>query len=476
MISRVLAVAIIFAAALMALPIYRLYEELLANQQQQIDAHALAIVDRISETLHSLTLTTRHVASSQQLQDIVQLGNEDEIESWSVDTRKLFPNVVGLALQDRQGRYLGDPATLRISKLCERDTNLFIRGELMSYPPVHAANPELTHIDIMQKLTADDGQFAGLLLISYRLAVMQSILDNYAMPGYRYLLKDSRGEQIAAYGDGDYSYSVRLPVPETDWQLTIMTNNQLGDDHWQLIKFSLMTLIVVLASFFIVVGPYIGRELVRDISKVRVLLKYKNLDEHNTQQEDNKIRLTEIASLLDDIEELAGEITQTRSQLELEAYTDELTGLMNRRAFEISRGHLSRLAARQPVILALIDIDKFKHINDTYGHMAGDLVLKRFGTLLKDNVRSSDEIYRLGGDELLVVFTSNNIDYLQKWYANISAKLSKLHVRQGVVVTFSAGATQLSPGSDEVFTDAMMRADAALYSAKKAGRARLVVG
>jgi len=108
--------------------------------------------------------------------------------------------------------------------------------------------------------------------------------------------------------------------------------------------------------------------------------------------------------------------------------------------------------------------------------MAGDLVLKRFGTLLKDNVRSSDEIYRLGGDELLVVFTSNTIDYLQKWYANISSKLSKLHVSQGVVVTFSAGATQLSPGSDEVFTDAMMRADAALYSAKKAGRARLVVG
>jgi len=381
----------------------------------------------------------------------------------------MFPNVTRLALLDRQGRYLGDPAH-PLNKLCKRDIRLFIRGELTNYPPVHTADAQLRHFDLLHKLAGDD----GLLLMSFRLTALQSILDRYATPGHQYFLKDSRGEQVAVYGDGDYSYSIRLPVPETDWQLTVIADSTLGDDHWQLIKFSIATLAVVLILFLIVVGPYISRELIRDISRVRELLKYKNLEGRKDASEDTAIRLTEIVSLLDDIEELSGEITQTRSQLELKAYTDELTGLMNRRAFEVSRGHLSRLAARQPVILTLIDIDKFKHINDTYGHMTGDLVLKKVGELLKQNVRSTDEIYRLGGDELLVVFTSNNIDYLQKWYDNLSEKLLKLQFDQEVVVTFSAGATQLSPGSDEVFRDAMMKADAALYRAKQTGRARIV--
>ncbi len=98
-------------------------------------------------------------------------------------------------------------------------------------------------------------------------------------------------------------------------------------------------------------------------------------------------------------------LQQRIDQLEKLAVTDELTGLLNRRGFEAQLRRTLELARRygEPGVLMYVDLDGFKMVNDTYGHTAGDEVLKQVGRLLSDHVRSTDYIGRLGGDEFAVL-------------------------------------------------------------------------
>ena len=476
MVARALALVVIVAACLMAWPLYTLHEGMLATKQQDIDARAHAMAYKISDVLSFLSQTARQIAASEVVRGLLISGGAADREKWSINSRELLPDVLGLGLFDASGALLGSKEELHVGEVCIEDARLFAKDKLLRYPPIHKPLFGVGHFDTFSKIADRDGKHLGLLYVSYTTSVVQRIFDRYAQMGYSYEIRNKAGDLIARYGDETFPYQLPINIPDTDWILVVGTDNALSSEELRPLQFSIVMLMLVLVLFLITVGPFITRRIVDDIAKVKTLLMYKNLDSEAKPSEESNVRLAEIASLLEDIDQLSGEITQTRSQLELQAYSDELTGLMNRRAFEVSRGHLSRLAARQPVILALIDIDHFKEINDTYGHAAGDFVLKKFGELLKSSVRSSDEVYRLGGDELLVVFTSDDISYLQKWYDNISEKLSTMVESQGVDASFSAGATQLSPGSDEVFRDAMMKADAALYRAKKTGRSRIVLG
>lgn len=98
---------------------------------------------------------------------------------------------------------------------------------------------------------------------------------------------------------------------------------------------------------------------------------------------------------------LAEQIRVHQRGLEALVLADPLTGLRNRRALEEDFAHLQALARREgkPLVLTLWDVNNLKAINDTYGHQAGDRVLKKFARVLKDTVRQSDSLYRLGGDE-----------------------------------------------------------------------------
>jgi diguanylate cyclase (GGDEF)-like protein len=102
-----------------------------------------------------------------------------------------------------------------------------------------------------------------------------------------------------------------------------------------------------------------------------------------------------------DAEQRIVELQQRITQLEKLAMTDELTGLLNRRGFEAQLQRTLALSNRhcEPGLLVYVDMDGFKMVNDTYGHPAGDEVLRQVGRLLSDNVRCTDFVGRLGGDE-----------------------------------------------------------------------------
>lgn len=167
-------------------------------------------------------------------------------------------------------------------------------------------------------------------------------------------------------------------------------------------------------------------------------------------------------------------------RLEAIANTDGLTGVMSRKAWEDMASRALAAAARGglPPALLIIDIDRFKGVNDTYGHAAGDAVLKGFAGLAGAQVRVTDGLGRLGGEEFAVVLPATRVADAVRLAERIRAGAEQHAVRIGehgaiVRYTISGGVACLLPG--ETLAQLSARADAALYRAKLEGRNRIVV-
>ncbi len=174
-------------------------------------------------------------------------------------------------------------------------------------------------------------------------------------------------------------------------------------------------------------------------------------------------------------------LRQTLSEAKQNATTDSLTGLCNRKGFD---HRLRRAVARarsdgQALCLALLDIDHFKRINDTYGHPTGDLVLRLVGRVIADNVKGRDTAARYGGEEFALLLSGTDLRPAAIVAGQIRTVLDgkRLTVKgmqqDGGRVTISAGVSQLRAGDNAA--SLVERADAALYEAKRLGRNRVCI-
>jgi diguanylate cyclase (GGDEF)-like protein len=174
------------------------------------------------------------------------------------------------------------------------------------------------------------------------------------------------------------------------------------------------------------------------------------------------------------------ELRRAKDQLEELSITDGLTGLYNYRHLIHSLETDLRRAIRyqRNISLLLMDIDYFKNLNDTYGHLCGDYVIKAVSKLLKSNVRSTDLVARYGGDELAIMLIETDaksaLEVAEKLKDQIESHTFKWHTNQ-LSVNLSIGvATAPAPEIREV-NDLVQAADQALYQAKRGGRNTVVV-
>ncbi len=155
--------------------------------------------------------------------------------------------------------------------------------------------------------------------------------------------------------------------------------------------------------------------------------------------------------------------------------TDGLTGLYNRRHFDstIEREFSRSKRYGGDLSLAIIDIDFFKKINDTYGHLCGDYVLKEVAYLILDNFRKTDLVFRYGGEEFVVILTETNLESAKIPMERLRQKIENYpftYSGNKVKVTVSAGVSCNCTESTDEFLD---NADKALYKAKETGRNRV---
>jgi len=178
------------------------------------------------------------------------------------------------------------------------------------------------------------------------------------------------------------------------------------------------------------------------------------------------------------IVELHREVQAKNRLLEEMALTDSLTGLLNRRAVDVWASCQLSAAARHDFSfwVVMTDLDFFKKVNDTYGHDAGDTVLKTFADILKTRSRQSDICARLGGEEFLLMMTHADkegmktaVERIRKQFENTSITFED----QTITATASFGIAGFRGTKPPDWNTLVTRADTALYAAKHKGRNRM---
>lgn len=194
--------------------------------------------------------------------------------------------------------------------------------------------------------------------------------------------------------------------------------------------------------------------------------------------------LTEASrTLKNQLDQTNNEIETLRSELEVvkeASITDALTGLLNRRAFDNELNNIIEVAEVYPqgVVLLLMDLDRFKRINDNFGHLVGDKVLRYTSALIKQHVDENHLVARYGGEEMAVIMPDTSREKAVEIGNKIRVALEKSRLQRKDngesigEVTISIGAAKLQP-SDTIDT-LIGRADECLYKAKESGRNRLI--
>ena len=167
-----------------------------------------------------------------------------------------------------------------------------------------------------------------------------------------------------------------------------------------------------------------------------------------------------------------GERDRAEEMLRLLSLTDELTGLYNRRGFSTLSEQQFRIASRDRKSLLLVsaDFDGLKDINDTFGHTEGDLALIETATILKECVRKSDIVARIGGDEFVLLLTAGNEGFDTPKLVDRLQKLIEKHNRKSIhrwKIFISIGFARRSPDSGQSLDDLIVQADKMMYEQKK---------
>lgn len=174
------------------------------------------------------------------------------------------------------------------------------------------------------------------------------------------------------------------------------------------------------------------------------------------------------------LRQIAAELAVANRRLATAALTDLLTGLPNRRSAMDQLEQAWSAASRSglPLSVMVVDIDHFKHINDSYGHAAGDMVLREAAATLRESARREDSVCRIGGEEFLVICPNTDLKSAMQSAERLRANLSAKRIAIGQTektLTVSIGVATREPGTPDM--DALVStADQALYAAKEAGR------
>jgi diguanylate cyclase len=217
----------------------------------------------------------------------------------------------------------------------------------------------------------------------------------------------------------------------------------------------------------------IKQAVIRKIENIKEIVSLRRKEETSRAESFQK-SIRRLKKRMDEVKQRAREMSRRAEEFEAAAMKDELTGLYNRKAFDerMLMSLASFVEAGRSFSLILFDVDRFKEINDTFGHVAGDKVLQKVGQCLKETFRRNDFIARYGGDEFVVVIDDLSRDLARDKIMAFMKNLQRLrftsHARGDITVSVSPGIAMVKPG--DTVEALVERADRAMYEVKKRRR------
>ncbi len=180
-------------------------------------------------------------------------------------------------------------------------------------------------------------------------------------------------------------------------------------------------------------------------------------------------------TVIEELNQANKELEKTKLELERMATTDKLTGIFNRSKLDdLLRNEIERSKRYNKQFgYAIFDIDHFKQVNDTHGHLMGDTALQEIAALIKANIRNLDIFGRWGGEEFVLILPDLDENGMRPFLEKIRQLVSTHNIETIGCQTISAGATQYQP--EDTAEKIAKRADDALYEAKKTGRNKIVI-
>jgi diguanylate cyclase (GGDEF)-like protein len=293
-------------------------------------------------------------------------------------------------------------------------------------------------------------------------------LHDKAMLGWR-----GTGETVNA--QGQHELVAVTGVPSAQWFLVVRTPSSeafktLDKLLSQVMKGGLLVSFLVIV-FLVVILAYIFRPLVDSAAQMRAMAKGDM-----PLAPLPLIRHDEVGAMVKSFNELVIRLLQSQKQMSYLAHHDPLTGLPNRMAFQANMAQSIALAERQKGSLAVLfmDLDGFKLVNDTHGHDVGDLLLQQVGARLRECVRASDIIGRIGGDEFVLLMTDNPSaaeagQIARKLIARVSEPYT---VGSRLLVIGASIGIALYPDDADTADQLLVLADSAMYVAKRGGGQR----
>lgn len=435
--------------------------------QHQISEFATSVGNQIAFYQGIVDIAARR----QQVVDLLAFAEEDDAISWSLAMRSLLPHAMGAAIAHSDGEIIGDPLVQRVGEHCRLDIEHYAVNDTAHYPPVHTGVPGLEHFDIMARIDAQGTEDQGVLMISFQLDAIERPLSASANAN-QVLSLNNPDQQLLATGPFDASMThYSSLVPGTDWTVHLYEQPATAANPWLTLLIGDIAILGLVAIIISVNARRYSQMITDDVAWIHQRLA--SLIQGNFHTAVLPPKTQEVTAIIPDIEKLADQLQQQTESLRTQTLTDPLTGLHNRRHFDVILDHAFVRSQRQAAeILLLIDVNKFKTVNDTLGHKAGDKMLQAAAEILKNLTRSGDEVARLGGDEFAIVLHEMPSQEVENWLLRFVARYDKLIEKHrsaqldASVCSLSIGAAPISQSLFDRAGDVFEAADLALYAAK----------
>ncbi|WP_226929578.1 sensor domain-containing diguanylate cyclase [Janthinobacterium aquaticum] len=408
------------------------------------------------------------------VRDWILAGEQDprQIVRYLAEVKKKYGAITSFLVSDKTSKYYYAEGTLKsVNPNATRDVWYYrVRkmtdSDFETNVDIDMANRDSMTIFINHRVVDYDGRFIGATGIGLTLDTMSHIIDRYQVRFHRNIyFVDGKGALVLAGKTmrdsqaGNAAHGNIHTLPGVQDIAGHILNHQTEPTH---LSYQLKHAKILVNSRFI---PELGWYLVVEQNVSDEVESLQHVFIMNLAISFGVTLLVLLLTLLT--------VNRYQQRIERIASTDALTGLLNRQSLELlfQRARLQSRRTSQPLSAILFDIDFFKRVNDTHGHLCGDKVIRSVADVARATVRASDAITRWGGEEYLVLLNDCNLAQASALAEELRLAIESHHFglpAPEVPVTISLGVAQYH--QDETESAFFSRVDSALYQAKHLGR------
>lgn len=478
--ARLFLVGFLTLAAAVTAASFLLYLAITLHQQHQRDTPPSYAASILASQLQSVPARLRAdalaIAQSGLTVRALAEGDDAARQSLIATLRGLYPSLqeIQILTLDQAGGH--SPISSTLSSAEQK-----LIAQLKTRPDADGAmTVEWQHLRLTTPIrNPTNNELLGFLLLTRELTDTQTLFASTPLVnGYAELqqLNDGNFEPLLKHGDENLKKGQEArytEIPGTPWRLASWPapplTGLLADPRTSFVSVWAAVLLILALALFVLYF-YANRLLQDDLGAITKL--FSDLT-HNRMRKSYPVQSQEIEPSYQIMYQLGRLMVGKHMAVVNSAGIDHLSQVHNRRSFEAKQREVfKQVQEGWAHSLLILDIDDFKHVNDTYGHDAGDQLIVQFGRVLKEHLRSSDFVARLGGDEFCVLFPNTPIkraaELAERLRQNIPATV-ELGPEIVHALSWSGGLSEYNR-NDQSENAALSRADQALLDAKRSGR------